>query len=467
MRNALSTGTTLFVAAANSSPEAKAQANYVADGTADDVEIQAAINVVSASGGTVKLAQGTYNTISTIVLTAATVRLVGSGWSTQVNCSADNCIRMGNLGAIANDIKIANLSLSNAMPFGNGISIRGTGLRSVEQVRINTEHDGIEVYRARGPTYIKGSELLNNGFSGIRIYGYSGIYISEVYVHHNSLAGIRAESAYGGPPRGVLIENSLIAYNGHHGSDADGKCSEINVCIGHDGVLMTGDASDWYFNKVIFMGNNEHGLYAQGSNVQISNSKFSGNYSGGLRAAVTALRVTDSVAESNKGPGFHLEGTSTAYLANLVAQSNGADGFSTTAGQISPHDSAGINLVAIDNGQNGFRLPGVINFTCTNCSAIGNGRAGVYSEDNGIRLFGTGNNFWVTGGTVKDNSGWGIISQAFYVGVYIDNVNLSGNRNGDVSLYGSNNLAVTRASSDLEIKKKAKVGEPIFWDGSE
>ncbi|MCL0077395.1 right-handed parallel beta-helix repeat-containing protein, partial [Dehalococcoidia bacterium] len=54
---------TLVVAASDSSPQSKAQADFVADGVDDQVEIQAAIDALPAGGGKVLLMEGTYNIV--------------------------------------------------------------------------------------------------------------------------------------------------------------------------------------------------------------------------------------------------------------------------------------------------------------------------------------------------------------------------------------------------------------------
>jgi parallel beta-helix repeat protein len=51
---------TIVVAASDSSEKSKAQADYVCDGTADDVEIQSAINALPATGGKIQLTEGTF-----------------------------------------------------------------------------------------------------------------------------------------------------------------------------------------------------------------------------------------------------------------------------------------------------------------------------------------------------------------------------------------------------------------------
>lgn len=72
-----------FIVAANDSVH-KNMADYVCDGTADNVEIQAAIDALPASSGTVHLSEGTFNIIATINLGSNQI-LEGCGSSTILN----------------------------------------------------------------------------------------------------------------------------------------------------------------------------------------------------------------------------------------------------------------------------------------------------------------------------------------------------------------------------------------------
>jgi hypothetical protein len=71
-----------------------AGADYVCDGTADNVEIQAAINAVSAAGGgTVQVKVGTYNIASNINM-ASNVSLVGSGKGTMFVMAINTTVKI-------------------------------------------------------------------------------------------------------------------------------------------------------------------------------------------------------------------------------------------------------------------------------------------------------------------------------------------------------------------------------------
>ena len=55
-------------------------AEYIFDGTADEVEINQAIDDLPASGGSVFLLEGTYNLAASVTLDVANTSLKGVGW---------------------------------------------------------------------------------------------------------------------------------------------------------------------------------------------------------------------------------------------------------------------------------------------------------------------------------------------------------------------------------------------------
>jgi hypothetical protein len=72
--------TATFLVAASDAPAAViASAQYVCDGTADDVQINAALNALPAGGGRVELSSGTFTIAATVALPNLPVSLVGQG----------------------------------------------------------------------------------------------------------------------------------------------------------------------------------------------------------------------------------------------------------------------------------------------------------------------------------------------------------------------------------------------------
>ena len=82
--------TATFVIAASDSLY-PARADYVCDGTDDDVQIQAAINALPAGGGKVVLLDGTFN-ITTQTNLVSNMVIEGQGHSTKLNQAGDNSV---------------------------------------------------------------------------------------------------------------------------------------------------------------------------------------------------------------------------------------------------------------------------------------------------------------------------------------------------------------------------------------
>lgn len=74
---------TKIVAANDALATSRAKADYLCDGTADDVQIQAAHDALPAGGGAILLTEGTYNLSTTVTLTKPTL-LIGEGYATYI-----------------------------------------------------------------------------------------------------------------------------------------------------------------------------------------------------------------------------------------------------------------------------------------------------------------------------------------------------------------------------------------------
>jgi len=76
---------TIVIAASDSSAKSKAQADYVCDGTADNVEIQAALDALPNTGGEIHLLDGTYQLAATVARAIDNVTWSGCGFSTYLS----------------------------------------------------------------------------------------------------------------------------------------------------------------------------------------------------------------------------------------------------------------------------------------------------------------------------------------------------------------------------------------------
>lgn len=94
--------------------------DYTCDGTADEVQIQAAINALAANCGNVYLTEGTF-TLAAPITAVTCVSLIGSGWGTEITTAA--AIDLFQCSAGKTDIFIRDIMFD-----GNS----NTGMRAIE-----------------------------------------------------------------------------------------------------------------------------------------------------------------------------------------------------------------------------------------------------------------------------------------------------------------------------------------------
>ena len=147
-------GNTIIVAAADSSPQSQAAAQFVADGQGDQKEINAAIRALPPTGGTVLLMEGTYDIrredkkLGGVIVDRSHVTLAGKGAATQLALAANqntNVIRI--IGSGVGHVTIRDLYV-NANRDQNR---EGRGDRNISHDRF--EFCGIKAFRQapRGP----------------------------------------------------------------------------------------------------------------------------------------------------------------------------------------------------------------------------------------------------------------------------------------------------------------------------
>lgn len=118
LRTAISSGIVVTVGMAN--------ADYICTGTADDIQIQAAIDSLSATaGGVVWIKQGTYDITTSIIVTNPNVHIIGEGFGTILRLANSinlPVIRLESTAdyAMIEDLKIDGNQDNNTIPGGNG-----------------------------------------------------------------------------------------------------------------------------------------------------------------------------------------------------------------------------------------------------------------------------------------------------------------------------------------------------------
>lgn len=262
---------TKIVAASNSPQEVKDAADYVADGTGDQTEINAALNAVStiagqtaangsvtaSGGGKVYLAEGTYVANATIIVPNNTT-LAGAGRGTLIELAdldaTDNLIENSDTttgtGVRIQDLRLDGRSDLNTAGAQNGISFDGVG-------------SGIT------STSRQGGQISGVTASNFRSYG--------IYVTASTNVLVTGNRAQNNTSGGIGL-NSSATYNTVSNNVAQGNV--YGLVIGSNNNLITG-------NNVL--GNSNTGIYVPfGDNNTITGNSIQSNTSAGIVFVTTA-----------------------------------------------------------------------------------------------------------------------------------------------------------------------------------
>ncbi|MFB9274916.1 right-handed parallel beta-helix repeat-containing protein [Cohnella cellulosilytica] len=316
-----SRSSSIVVAAHNSSASSKASADYVCGGTADQVEINAAINSVASTGGTVILLEGEYVCSAAITLWQR-VNLRGMGHGTnvkgQITGSAANNLYIKDMclttnpatGGYAIDITASkSVTISNVYVGqirGNGIRFNNCTTCIVDACTLN----GIGAWNMEILDFVGGYGIVLSGTTnGCVITDNVVEYVTPYNLIKGS--GIRIEASAG---HNLVTANNIIdCYD--HGAFGSGCCS-IHILGSHNTV--TNNHCRNYFDAGI----NIAGSY---NNVQGNTLRNSRTYSFapskpdvGIAVASGAtnnLVTNNDLYESTTGTKLQNSGTGTVTTA--------------------------------------------------------------------------------------------------------------------------------------------------------
>ena len=302
----------ISVAANDSSPAAKAAADYIADGTADQVEINNALTAATTATGTnlgskkVYLYAGTYNTDDVISIPNNTT-LSGSGSGTVIKFAA--------LGVGVSRNMITNTDTST----GTGVTIRDLRL------------DGNRSNNASGGT--QRGIVLNGMGGGTGSSARQGALITGVIV-----ASFKSENIYLTNSSNNKISDATSQDSGSEGMQLTSSSSNNTIT----GSKFQGNAGNGLLANTASVGNTISGNNAQGntsagfqlansSNNTLSSNVANGNASYGFNISVSATNnsVTGNTAQGNTSGGFVISGTSNTLTGN--AANGGTNGYNVTA----------------------------------------------------------------------------------------------------------------------------------------
>lgn len=352
--------TVITVVASNTSVKARANADYVCDGTADEVQINAAIVAVAAAagrtdgavgcGGEVHLLAGTY-TIAAPIVMLTRVDLIGQG-------------------NLQNVLIIGENNCGNGIYFkawdsgGSSINVNERGQFRIANIRVQLSYTQSStswgIYIDNDDTEYLYDAIFDNIYCAAAKTG--GMYVKMEWASHYDKCTFETGHSGDGPgfqsdsSSGCVFNGCYYAHNAGHGCNLNGAGS--NNYFSGCGFQDNGDSGDA-----------SHGLYLS---------------SGALhRTFIVNCAFTD-----NWGSGFYISAGTKALLTNCVAYKNNYAGTWAKAGfrigGSAVTDCILMNCLSYDNDGATPSIPPDTN------------GSGFYIAGNNIRLIGcySSGNYW-------------------------------------------------------------------------
>jgi len=235
------------IAASNS--EITTQADQFCTGTNDHLKIQAALDALPATGGEVKLLDGTYNCEASVGRNISNITLRGNGKNTILTTTTadlDIISFTGSSGSELTGILLADFCVDgNAGSATNDIGIKWSYVDESE---------------------IRNCWVLDNGEGGIELYYSDFNRITGNLCKGNTLSGI---ATYSGSSKNTISGNISVGNttNGIYIDETSHSTITDNVCQGNgrNGIRVTTDSVNNAIADNICQGNTEAGIYIAGS----------------------------------------------------------------------------------------------------------------------------------------------------------------------------------------------------------
>lgn len=359
------------IAASNSSRSSKDSADFIADGSDDQTEIQSAIAALPSEGGTVALLGGTYNISSTVSISKSNITLLGQGGKSTT------------LKRVWNSA--TDLEGVVTIPSGyNQINLKGLYIDGNKSAYSSTNNHGIRIGNLDAAC---GSSV-------------NGVVVDSNYISNTGGSGIRFGGGVCKGNHSHNIINNIITGSGVDGiKDYSGNVDNTNIVNNitqsstNSGISVRGNGLVIERNKTT-----SNGTYGISSTATVINNYVSGNLSGGVDGA-TVLR--GNTICDNTGNGYsRTEGVVNLIEGNIICNntSNGirASGSSLRLYSVSDNDIYG-------NGTSGISTSGGSQHTIKDNSIRDNGGSG---SSNSIEI-GQGTYHRVIDNTISDTVGTG------------------------------------------------------------
>ena len=353
--------TTIFVVAANgANAKSKAMADFVCDGTNDEVQIQAAIDALT-SGGEIHLSEGTFNIAAQININESSTTIRGAGNGTKLNNVTD---LTSNIFVITDSgVNLHNLNFSAS-------SVKTEG----SYILINTGSSGCKI------SYC----VMDNGFKGINILDGGNHMISEIQMKSfSTLSGARF----------IIVDtnDSNLWLSNCELANSNGNCDggiELRQCSGV-----------WMNNVNVFKGGTaliiDPVTATNAREVHIMNCSFDTSDNRGVNltnangGTPTRIYFNNCFVSNNTSEGFRLDGTDGVIFTNGTIRQNSTKGVLIEGGAVDTVISGNIisgNSVASSGTSDGILVEANQNSFTIIGNMIGPFQGASDTQRDGIRI---------------------------------------------------------------------------------
>lgn len=326
---------TKIVAASNSSQAAKDGADYVADGTGDQTEINAALT--AATGGKIYLMEGTYTVDSQITVPNGTT-LAGNGYGTLVQLAtlpADTSI---NLIAVGNYSVVQDIRFDGNAAAQTGTSVQN-GLQGSSDTNVIVRNNWFTNFRTNGAMIVNAASvhatITGNRFDSI---GTSAINNAGNY-------SVITNNIISNSGRGIILtgtNNSTVTGNTVTGSSRSGGSIDVYAS---NNITVTGNTIDNHSTTSGGITVNASDNVTVGSNVVTNTTAYGLHVWSSTNTTLTGNTVRDSGGSTANSGIFIRSSDDTIVTSNSVTDSSATG----TNYAIYIYDSASDNTYLADN----------------------------------------------------------------------------------------------------------------------
>ncbi len=354
---------TIVVAASDTTNEGKSRADFVCDGTADNVDIQAAIDALPATGGKVVLLDGTFS-ISDQMTIPDFVTIEGVGPATILFAAAD-----------LDDRIFENADTSGG---NSDIELRNFKIDGNSTDQTSGPADGMKFLIVTG-LVIDGLIIDDCKNNCILIVTSSEVFISNCKLSNSEYGMFFAN-----------VDNFTITNVQSFGQSDDGMA-----------IAAAGGACQYgHFSSCQFYGNGDKGVHVNGGLfMSFAACDFSNNTGIGIAATDTSnfVSITGCIAESNGGHGIQIAATGLVTVTGNACHDNTDSGISCAT----VTDLTVTGNVCIDN-----TIVGITFTSCTDWIATGNrcGNDTATAQNNGILVQTASTRGIISGNNLDNNS---------------------------------------------------------------